>query len=163
MKKIILITLCLFFTYLAKAQETSTNGQSTKSAASTNTKVEPTQIGGYRIENQEVVFVFIPSDISDYNTSYGMWKKSSNVKIKEVFVSGEFNNWQANVPTFKMTKVGEVYELRMPIDLSQNKTRYEFKFVINGKYWAEPSTKYKNICQSGEYMGSNNFILELKK
>ncbi|OYU96971.1 MAG: hypothetical protein CFE21_01395 [Bacteroidetes bacterium B1(2017)] len=162
MKKIILITLSLFITFLSKAQETNKNGLS-KSGAENANKVEPTLIGGYRLENQEVVFVFTPAEVSDYNTSYGMWKKSSKVKINEVFVSGEFNDWQLNIPKFKMTQVGEVYEFRMPIDLTQSKTRYEFKFVVNGKYWAEPSSKYKNVCQSTDYPGPQNFYLELKK
>jgi hypothetical protein len=122
------------------------------------------EIGGYKINAQEIVFIFTPSEVSDYSTSYGHWKNAKKMKIKEVCLSGEFNNWNLKDALYKMTKVGDHYEIRFPADAFKTKDRYEFKFVVNGKYWAEPSSKYKNITTSiVEYPGPKNFYLEIGK
>ncbi len=95
-------------------------------------------IQGYKIDGDEVVFTF---DTRDYNlvTNLNGYKKDfRDIDIDEVLVAGEFNNWSKK--SWRMTKVDEnKYELRKEIKEFNDKFTWEFKFVINNIYWAEPS------------------------
>jgi hypothetical protein len=130
-------------------------------AQSTDTSATQ-KIGGYRLEKDEVVFVFNPNEHSDFITSYGMWRSKNNVKVKEVTLCGEFNSWMTTAKNYQMTKVGEVYEYRMKLSDFKGKSKVEFKFVVNEKYWAEPKTSFTNLTQSmPEFTIPKNFILNL--
>lgn len=120
------------------------------------------KIGGYRLEKDEVVFVFNPNEHRDFTTSYGMWRSKENVKVKEVTLCGEFNSWMTTAKNYQMTKVGEVYEYRMKLSDFKGKSKVEFKFVVNEKYWAEPKQDFTNTTQSmPEFTIPKNFILNL--
>lgn len=120
------------------------------------------KIGGYRIAQDEVIFVFNPNEHGDFTTSYGMLKSAKNVKIKEVTLCGEFNSWMTTAKNYQMTKVGEVYEYRMKLSDFKGKSKVEFKFVVNEKYWAEPNNYFSNLTQSLiDYTLPKNFILNL--
>ncbi len=130
--------------------------------AQSNDTTANVKIGGYRIEQDEVIFSFDPSEYSDFTTSYGMWRSKQNVKIKEVTLCGEFNGWMTTAKNFQMKKVGEVYEYRMKLSDFKGKSQVEFKFVVNNKYWAEPKSVYTNLTRSlMEYESPRNFILYL--
>ena len=93
---------------------------------------------GYYFEGDEVVFEF---DISEYKE---LTKHNSNKKldfddldIYEVAIAGDFNNWSRK--NWKMEKVGKNrYQLRKKITDFNDAFKWEFKYIVNGKYWAEP-------------------------
>lgn len=93
---------------------------------------------GYFFEGDEVVFEF---DISEYKE---LTKHNSNKKldfedldIYEVAIAGDFNNWSRK--KWKMEKVGKNrYQLRKKIADFNDAFKWEFKYIVNGKYWAEP-------------------------
>ncbi len=116
----------------------------------------------YSWEQNEVVFRFDPNTYMDMNTSYGMWRKLPGVKIRNVYVSGEFNNWATQSKDFIMEKQGEIYVFRMQVEPKGGLKRLQFKFVINGKYWVEPKASCANVIDSGAGWGSKNYILYLK-
>jgi hypothetical protein len=130
-------------------------------AQSTDTTANQ-KIGGYRIEQDEVVFVFNPYEHNDYLTSYGMWKSKPDVKIKTVTLCGEFNSWMTNDKLHVMKPVGNTYEYRMKLSEFKGKTKIEFKYVVNKKYWAEPNSYFSNLTQSlMEFTNPKNFVLNL--
>jgi major membrane immunogen (membrane-anchored lipoprotein) len=142
-------------TFLLLACLLSANAQSSDS---TTTQ----KIGGYRIEQDEVVFVFNPNDHNDYLTSYGMWKSKPSIKIKTVTLCGEFNSWNTGDKLYLMKAVGNNYEYRMKLADFKGKSKIEFKYVVNKKYWAEPNNYFSNLTQSlMEYTNPKNFVLNL--
>jgi len=98
-------------------------------------------IQGYRIDGDEVVFTFDTKDYDFVTYLKGYRKDFQDIDIDEVLVSGEFNNWTTK--SWRMAKVDESkYELRKKLKDFNDKFTWEFKFVINNMYWAEPS-KYE--------------------
>ncbi|GAA4275480.1 glycogen-binding domain-containing protein [Aquimarina mytili] len=103
---------------------------------------------GYRIEGDDLVFIF---DKRDYKIATA--DNFSNVfdfddlDIKRVVVAGEFNNWSKN--NWNMTKIDENrYELRKKLSDFTDEFSWEFKFVINNAYWAEPAKEYGNAVRA---------------
>ena len=95
-------------------------------------------IQGYRIDGDEVVFTFDTKDYDFVTYLKGYKKDFQDLNIDEVLVSGEFNNWSTK--SWRMKKIDEnKYELRKKLKDFDDKFTWEFKFVINNMYWAEPS------------------------
>ncbi len=124
-KYILLIFIC-FSTLVVDAQETPV----------------------YTIENGDVVFNF---DIRDYKKVTK--DKSSqrldfnDLDIYEVSVSGQFNNWSRD--RWKMKKTGpHTYQLRKRLKHFKDSFAWEFKFLVNNSYWAEPSEDFNDIIES---------------
>ncbi|MCF4100593.1 hypothetical protein L1I30_02830 [Gillisia sp. M10.2A] len=117
---------------------------------------------GYRIEGDEVVFSFdsreyekatddISGDLRDFN----------DLAIQSVVVSGNFNGWSKK--KWVMKKVGpNRYELRKKIDDFTDEFAWEFKFVVNNAYWAEPSRRDANITPAVDGDGSRLNVYNLK-
>ncbi len=103
---------------------------------------------GYKIEGDMLVFVF---DKRDYEEATIASKRVDveDLDIKNVVVSGEFNNWAKD--KWGMIKIDEnIYELRKKLSDFTDEFSWEFKFVINNQYWAEPSRRDKNAVRAFE-------------
>ena len=118
------------------------------------------KVKGYRIEGDEVVFTF---DESDYERAtrdnYGGELDFDDLDIENVVVAGSFNNWSRQ--DWRMKKISEgKYELRKNIDDFSDDFLWEFKFVINNHFWAEPDEEILNITParhpSGDSFNSYN-------
>jgi len=103
---------------------------------------------GYRIEGDEIVFAFDKRDYKEVTAdNYGLKQDFGYLDVESVVVSGEFNNWSKD--KWYMTKIDENrYELRKKIDDFTDEFSWEFKFVINNSYWAEPSKHDPNISKA---------------
>jgi len=91
----------------------------------------------YFFEGDEVVFEF---DLRYFEeaTKNGKRVEFDDLNVYEVAVAGDFNNWSRQ--EWHMKKVGPGrYQLRKPIADFDDAFKWEFKFVVNGAYWAEPS------------------------
>lgn len=93
----------------------------------------------YYFEGDEVVFEF---DLRYFReaTLHGTKERVDfdDLDIYEVAVAGNFNHWSRK--KWKMKKVGpQRYQLRKKITDFDDAFKWEYKFVINGEYWAEPS------------------------
>ena len=116
-------------------------------------------IKGYRMEGDEVVFTF---DVRDYKIVTDERSQQrmdfEDFDIENVVVSGAFNFWSRDA--WKMKKVSDsVYELRKKLSDFQDNFEWEFKFVINHKYWAEPTEDIRNIApaiEGGKYLNTYN-------
>ncbi|MEO1032516.1 MAG: hypothetical protein AAFX55_13985 [Bacteroidota bacterium] len=110
-------------------------------------------IKGYKIEGEDVIFIF---DVNDYpNIMY------NGDTIDYVCVSGEFNNWAKD--QWKMTKVNDsIYELRKELSYFTSDFDWEFKFIVNGEHWAEPSEDFDNIVDALDYKGHRLMVYNLK-
>ena len=119
-------------------------------------------IKGYRIVGDTIVFSF---DKNDYkkasDDNFGDKRDFEDLDIENVVVSGEFNNWSKD--KWYMTEIGEDrYELRKSIHDFTDEFSWEFKFVINNSYWAEPSKKDGNIAKATKGGGKLYGIYNLK-
>lgn len=141
-------------------------------------------LGGYTIEQDEVVFRFDPKEYEEFFSTTGMWKQGDDLNIKQVYVSGTFNSWDNQPKAYQMKLENGIYYLRvsiqtitkpMPVVYENNGKKYysenerssstniEFKFVVNGKYWAEPNVKYTNVCSSNVAMSrARNYVIQIK-
>lgn len=112
---------------------------------------------GYRIEGDRVIFTF---NINDYNTltrdSSGKKLNAEQVDIESVSLSGEFNNWLLEGWEMKRISPG-VFQLERPLNDFDSRANWEFKYVINNTYWAEPDTSFGNITESRK----GNFWLDV--
>ncbi|WP_109434282.1 glycogen-binding domain-containing protein [Aquimarina sp. AU119] len=103
---------------------------------------------GYRIEGEELIFSFDKRDYEKATTDHhGSILDFEDLDIQNVVVSGKFNNWSKY--KWKMTKVDEnKYELRKKLSDFTDEFSWEFKFVINNAYWAEPSKRDGNAVRA---------------
>ena len=120
------------------------------------------EIKGYRIDGNDVVFTF---DKNDYEKAtkdnFGDVIDFDDLDIKNVVVSGEFNNWSKN--KWQMTKISDnKYELRKHLSDFTDDFSWEFKFVINNTYWAEPSKDIKNKVDAKDRNGSQLHVYNLR-
>lgn len=116
--------------------------------ASNTTYAQTEFFKGYRIEGNDLIFVF---DKRDYKIAtadkYSDVLDFEDLNIKGVVVAGGFNNWSKH--KWKMTKIDENrYELRKKLSDFTDEFSWEFKFVINNTYWAEPSKVYDNAVRA---------------
>jgi 1,4-alpha-glucan branching enzyme len=76
-------------------------------------------------------------------------------QAKKVLVCGEFNDWSPNSDT-TMRKSGDGrWESRIPLPPG----RYEYKFVVDGEWVADPLA----VEQTTNCFGSANSVLEVRK
>jgi hypothetical protein len=123
------------------------------------TLILPTDIHGYSIVEDKILFSFEPEKYK-YLTGMGVWSKEiDDITIKEVYLASEMNEWKPKDKKFLMKKVGNKWEISLPLsELPKDKTM-EFKFVINGKYWVEPQENMKNTTQAGNWEYSKNLVV----
>ena len=101
---------------------------------------------GYSIDGDFVVFIFNREDYDKFSEDE-IWAPINfdNLEVNTVSVSGEFNNWSKT--RWKMNKIDETtYKLRKPLSKFGDEFSWEFKFVVNNKYWAEPKTQTPNLA-----------------
>jgi hypothetical protein len=124
--------------------------------------IEPNNKIGYRVENNFIVFNFNPTQFEETTDGMTGWRKNmAEENIKQVYLAGDFNNWEPKNKNYLMEKKGDVYEFKMPITKFTDKKIHEFKFVINGRKWVEPKPDMINKTQSGSWMGNNNLMIIL--
>ncbi|WP_299336361.1 hypothetical protein [uncultured Psychroserpens sp.] len=101
---------------------------------------------GYRFEGNDVVFTFNKHDYEKFSDNDSKEKiRFEDLTIDNVVVAGEFNNW--SLYDWRMTRVNEsTYELRKNINDFKDEFTWEFKFIVNNQYWAEPSENDANIA-----------------
>ncbi|NUN99856.1 MAG: hypothetical protein HUU01_04485 [Saprospiraceae bacterium] len=103
-----------------------------------NPATAQTAAKSYYFENDEVVFEF---DIRLYEKAEtdGTSEKLefSEFNIRQVVVSGDFNKWSEKA--WKMKKIGPyTFQLRKKVKDFNDDFTWNFKFLINGRYWADP-------------------------
>ncbi|WP_224491591.1 glycogen-binding domain-containing protein [Robertkochia flava] len=112
---------------------------------------------GYRIEGERVIFTF---DIRDYNIltrdSTGEKLNAGEIRIDNVSLSGEFNDWIMDDWELKQVSPYE-YELTKDLKDFDSRVKWEFKYVVNHSFWAEPDTSFRNITESRK----GNFWLDV--
>lgn len=141
MKKNIIYIICIFFVSLH--------------AYSQNDKLK-----GYRIEGDEVVFSFDKREYTKVHGDHGKNLDFADFDIENVVLSGEFNNW--SMDQWKMIKIDEnTYELRKKIQDFTDEFSWEFKYVINNEYWAEPYSKDLNAVQANNKQGHSLHVYNL--
>lgn len=103
---------------------------------------------GYKIEGDSVVFTFDARDYKKFTQEYtGQIHDFQDLDIENVVVSGEFNKW--SVDHWKMKQVDTyTYELIKSISDFTDEFSWEFKFVINNSFWAEPSKNDPNTAKA---------------
>ncbi len=103
---------------------------------------------GYSIEGDTVVFTFDARDYSKFTQEHtGQVVDFEDLNVKNVVVSGEFNLWSRD--HWKMKKLNNhTYQLRKSIHDFTDAFSWEFKYVINNTYWAEPSRKAPNATKA---------------
>ncbi|WP_282122319.1 glycogen-binding domain-containing protein [Algibacter mikhailovii] len=117
---------------------------------------------GYRIEGDTLIFTFDARDYSKF-TEEKTGKKFDfgDFDINSVIVSGEFNLWSRD--HWKMKQIDTYnYELRKSIHDFTDEFSWEFKFIVNESFWAEPSKKDQNISIATNHGQSIRGVYNLK-
>jgi len=120
-------------------------------------------IKGYSIEGDVVVFSFDIRDYTKISSDGGNHEMVDfeDLDIENVIVSGQFNNWTRD--KWKMNKIDEYrYELIKNINDFTDEFLWEFKFIINNSFWAEPTEKISNIIPARTEDGEDLFVYNLK-
>ncbi|WP_179020252.1 hypothetical protein [Winogradskyella forsetii] len=110
-------------------------------------------IKGYDIKGEDVIFIF---NVNDYPNI-----KNNGDTVDDVYVSGEFNDWALN--QWRMTKMNDsIYQLKKDLSLFTSDFGWEFKFIVNGKHWAEPSPDFENSVGAKDPRGFPLMVYNLK-
>lgn len=121
---------------------------------------QDSEITGYKIEGDEVVFTFDKRQYNKIKSFDGYERDFQDLDIDEVALSGEFNDWSKK--GWSMQKVDEnIFELRKKLDDFKDKFTWEFKFVVNNFYWVEPSGRNLNSVDTTNW-GFNLGVYNLK-
>lgn len=94
----------------------------------------------YSIQGDEIVFEF---DVRKYPESLYLKDADkgdfADLKIHEVAIAGRFNNW--NSKGWKMEKISAfIFQLRKKLDAFNDPFPIDFKYIINGKFIADPKS-----------------------
>ncbi|MET2983966.1 hypothetical protein [Aureibaculum conchae] len=102
----------------------------------------------YSIEGDSVIFNFDVRHYKKFTKDNSPRRvNADNIDIYEVTLSGQFNNWSRHL--WKMKKTGTyTYQLIKKITDFDDKFLWEFKYLINNEYWAEPDKSFDNITES---------------
>jgi glycosidase len=89
--------------------------------------------------------------------------------VKKIFVAGEFNNWNPNVHQLEDKDGDGIYEIAIPLPPGS----YQYKFVVDGRWIADPENENKSpdgfggfnsvINISGTQIGKFVPITKIKK
>lgn len=108
------------------------------------------EIEGYRIEGDEVVFTFDKRSYQEGTSFDGYQRDFQDMDITSVVLSGEFNEWSQG--GWEMKKIDEnIFELRKKLHEFDGQFSWEFKFVVNNFYWAEPDGDVYNSVPANKY------------
>jgi hypothetical protein len=112
---------------------------------------------GYYFEGDEVVFEFDPREYAKATVDGTADQLDfADLDIQKVVVTGSFNKWSKK--GWKMKKVGDnKYQLRKKITDFNDHFSWEFKFLVNNKYWAEPDPEKHHSSK----IFQNNFLEEV--
>ncbi len=118
--------------------------------AISSTFAQNTTTKGYSIDGDDIVFTFHRDDYQVYSDdAFGGRIPFDELDVNNVVVSGEFNDWSKY--RWKMEKIDKnTYQLRKPISSFNDAFSWEFKFIVNNQYWAEPTNNDINIAQATE-------------
>ena len=99
---------------------------------------EKSAFGTYFFEGDEVVFEF---DRREYelavHRSNGQMVDFDDLDISQVAISGNFNGWSKK--GWKMQRIdANRFQVRKHLSDFKDAPNWEFKFLINGTYWAAP-------------------------
>ncbi|RJX34275.1 MAG: glycoside hydrolase family 13 [Desulfurivibrio sp.] len=73
-------------------------------------------------------------------------------EAKEVFVAGDFNDWNPSEHAMRKFKDGKYIK-----KLKLKPGRYEYQFIVDGQWWTDPANPNR---QSNSY-GSENSVIEI--
>ena len=108
---------------------------------------------GYRINGEWLTFVF---NVEDYSNITDF-----NIPVQSVFVAGEFNDWSPDA--WKMQPMDNgTYELTKPLSDFTGDFDWEFKFVVNGEHWAEPTEEFENKITARTKYGDEMHVYNLR-
>ncbi|WP_224491592.1 early set domain-containing protein [Robertkochia flava] len=117
---------------------------------------------GHYLKGDQVIFVFSPQDYETFTRlKNGRTKDPARVKVKRVCISGNFNNWDKDgVP---MDPLGDgVFVLSQPLSIFKDELTWDFKYLVNGKYWAEPDASFRDNVVAGTFPnGDTSYFLQL--
>lgn len=116
---------------------------------------QETPIKGYKIDGDYIIFTF---DKRDYNNATNHKTEErldfEDFDIEKVVVAGNFNNWSRK--RWKMYKVDEnLYQLKKKVADFDDDFNWEFKFVINNNFWAEPAENAVNKTPAKSWFGKD--------
>lgn len=116
---------------------------------------------GYTIENDSIIFTFDSRDYTEYRNDFtGEQLQLKDFDLRQVAVSGEFNNWSKD--NWKMVKVNKhIYKLKKSLNDFNDEFSWQFKFVVNDKLWAEPNDDVINIVPAKNPYGQDLFVYNL--
>lgn len=123
---------------------------------SLSTFVGSAQQKGYEIVDDSVVFTFDLRDYKKYtNDQDGKRISAEDLDINNVYLTGEFNDWSRQ--GWKMKRVAETkFQLVKSIKELNDHIDWEFKYLVNQSFWAEPDSNFKNITRSEQSSFWNN-------
>ncbi|MBL7472980.1 hypothetical protein [Robertkochia sediminum] len=117
---------------------------------------------GHYIKDNQVIFVFSASDYIQYQRlRNGRFKSPDRVRVKEVSISGNFNNWSKDgIPMDNIG--GGVFVLSQPLSIFKDQLTWDFKYLVNGKFWAEPDISFRDKVVAGTHSsGEPRYFLQL--
>lgn len=117
---------------------------------------------GHYIKDNQVIFVFSASDYTQYSRlRNGRIKSPDRVRVKQVSISGNFNNWSKDgIPMDDIG--GGVFVLSQPLSIFKDQLSWDFKYLINRKFWAEPDVSFRDKVIAGTHSsGEPRYFLQL--
>lgn len=103
---------------------------------------------GYEIVGDSVVFTFDLRDYDEFTDDVNGKKiEAEDLAVESVTLAGQFNDWSRQGWQMKQISVYE-YRLTRPLKDLQNQIEWEFKYLVNATFWAEPDRSFDNIIYS---------------
>ncbi|MBL7472979.1 hypothetical protein [Robertkochia sediminum] len=103
---------------------------------------------GYEIVGDSVIFTFDLNDYERYtNETNGQRTSPDDLEVDDVYLAGEFNDWSRE--GWKMTRISESrFRLAKALSQLSGRVDWQFKYLVNSSFWAEPDTSFENITAS---------------
>ena len=120
------------------------------------------RVVGYTLTGDRVVFAFRAADYESVSTGTGGdWMPMTDLRIHRVAVAGEFNRWSTDA--WPMARAGEWWIASHAITELESTRALQFKFVVNGRYWAEPPADAANRATVTDGGRNANLVLQVDR
>ncbi len=127
--------------------------------------VPPPPPDGYVIQGTSVVFVFDPARYDSVTASApGERAALAGIRIESVNVVGGFNGWSRTAWLMSPDHRGSRTRFTLSHRLAEvgAASEYAFRFLVNDRWWVDPSARTWNRAPAGSTPGAYELVLKLE-
>jgi hypothetical protein len=120
---------------------------------------------GYVMKEVRIRFVFDPARYDSVTADSGGTRAAlAGIRIESINVAGDFNGWSRSAWLMTREHRGDRARFTLEHQLADlgAGNEYAFRFLVNGRWWVEPSARTSNRRPATSTPGGYELVLKLE-